>query len=111
MKRVVLLLALALPLLFDPIPVFLLSPVLDISSIFLLRSSLLILLVLHLMGMGMKFVTNDTLRAIIGFISFDARLTPFTRGLVTTRDLVYFLSITLGCLMASFRALERRKWA
>lgn len=70
-----------------------------------------ILLALHLMGMGMKFITNETFRAIVGFISFDARLTPFTRGLVTTRDLIYFLSITIGCLMASFRALERRKWA
>lgn len=70
-----------------------------------------ILLVLHLLGTGMKYVTNETMRAVMGFVSFDARLTPFTRGLVTTRDLLYFISITLGCLMASFRALERRKWA
>jgi ABC-2 type transport system permease protein len=35
----------------------------------------------------------------------------FSRGLVTTRDLLYFASIAAMSLMASFRALERRKWA
>lgn len=71
----------------------------------------IILLALHLVGMLTNYIDNDTLRAVVSFISFDARLTPFTRGLVTTRDLLYFASITIACLMASFRALERRKWA
>jgi ABC-2 type transport system permease protein len=51
------------------------------------------------------------LRDILSFISFDTRLTPFARGMVSTRDIVFFLSITVGSLMAAFRALERRKWA
>lgn len=71
----------------------------------------IILLALHLVGMLANHIDNETMRAVVSFVSFDARLTPFTRGLITTRDLVYFASITLGCLMASFRALERRKWA
>lgn len=71
----------------------------------------IILLTLHLMGMVTNYVDNETLRAIISFIGFDARLTPFTRGQITIRDIVYFASIALLCLMASFRALERRKWA
>ncbi|WP_437319979.1 ABC transporter permease [Sorangium sp. So ce385] len=50
-------------------------------------------------------------RDVLSFISFDTRLTPFARGMVSTRDIVFFLSITAGCLMAAFRALERRKWA
>jgi len=50
-------------------------------------------------------------RDVLTFISFDARLAPFARGQIITRDIVYFLSITVGCLMAAFRALERRKWA
>lgn len=54
---------------------------------------------------------GPTARNILYFISFDTRLEPFARGMISTRDVVYFLSITIGCLMAAFRALERRKWA
>lgn len=45
------------------------------------------------------------------FLAFDKRLESFTKGLVDTRDIIYFLSITAVCLIVSFRALERRKWA
>jgi ABC-2 type transport system permease protein len=47
----------------------------------------------------------------LNFVAFDARLSGFTRGLIDTRDVVYFLSITAVCLVVAFRALERRKWA
>lgn len=45
------------------------------------------------------------------FCSWDSRVNSMARGLITTRDILHFLSITVLCLMASFRALERRKWA
>jgi ABC-2 type transport system permease protein len=70
-----------------------------------------LLLGLHFMGFGMDNIKNETVRNVVAFISFDARLAPFTRGMVNTRDVLYFVSITVGCLMAAFRALERRKWA
>jgi ABC-2 type transport system permease protein len=69
------------------------------------------LFVLHFIGSATENVSNQTLRDIVSFVSFDARLAPFSRGLINTRDLVYFVSIMIGCLMAAFRALERRKWA
>jgi ABC-2 type transport system permease protein len=69
------------------------------------------LLFLHLIGLGMETAGNTWWRDVISFISFDARLAPFSRGQIITRDIVYFLSIAVGCLMAAFRALERRKWA
>jgi len=71
-----------------------------------------VLVTLSFLGMtsGVN-VQNETLRNVISFISFDTRLAPFSRGVIVTRDIVYFLSITVGCLMAAFRALERRKWA
>lgn len=49
--------------------------------------------------------------AVLRFISFDEHMSSMARGLITTRDVLYFLSITVLCLMGSFRALERRKWA
>jgi len=69
------------------------------------------LLVLGLLGRLGKVVSAGGLRDVITFVSFDARLAPFSRGQIITRDVVYFVSITVGCLMAAFRALERRKWA
>jgi ABC-2 type transport system permease protein len=44
------------------------------------------------------------------FVSLHTRIAPFVRGLINTRDLVYFATLTLGCLVGSFWALERRKW-
>ncbi len=45
------------------------------------------------------------------YISFQTRLTGFWRGLIDTRDVVFFLSVTVLSLIVAFRALERRKWA
>lgn len=68
----------------------------------------IVLFVLHFIGS--VELPPGPLSTIFTFASFDARLAPFTRGLINTRDVVFFSSITVGCLMASFRALERRKW-
>jgi ABC-2 type transport system permease protein len=71
-----------------------------------------LLFMLHFIGFGQETAKgNAVVRDIVSFVSFDARLAPFARGQIITRDVVYFLSIAVGCLMAAFRALERRKWA
>jgi ABC-2 type transport system permease protein len=69
-----------------------------------------VLFALHFVGSGIENISNPIVRNIIGFVSFETRLMPFVRGMISTRDIVYFASITVGCLMAAFRALERRKW-
>jgi ABC-2 type transport system permease protein len=48
---------------------------------------------------------------ILHYVSFQSRMTGFMRGLIDTRDVVFFLSITILALVVSFRSLERRKWA
>jgi gliding motility-associated transport system permease protein len=70
-----------------------------------------ILFLLSFGGMAVDGIKNEGVRNVVSFISFDARLAPFARGMINTRDVIYFVSITVGCLMAAFRALERRKWA
>lgn len=45
------------------------------------------------------------------YMSFQTRLSGFWRGLVDSRDVVFFLSVTILSLLVAFRALERRKWA
>jgi ABC-2 type transport system permease protein len=51
------------------------------------------------------------LAALLNYVSFQSRLNNFWRGLVDSRDVVFFLSVTALSLMVAFRALERRKWA
>ena len=48
---------------------------------------------------------------VLSYVSFQSRLEGFTRGLIDTRAVVYFLSVTGLALVVAFRALERRKWA
>lgn len=70
-----------------------------------------LLLAFTFFGLAADQIGNPVVRDVAAYVSFDARLAPFARGLVNTRDIVFFLSICFGCLMASFWALERRKWA
>jgi ABC-2 type transport system permease protein len=69
------------------------------------------LLALTFVGLLIDQVGNPALRTVLSYVSFDARLAPFSRGMINTQDIVFFVSITFGCLMGSFWALERRKWA
>ena len=55
--------------------------------------------------------TGSTLIDALGFISFQTRYAPFARGLIDTRAIVYFVSVTILCLLISFRSLESRKWS
>jgi gliding motility-associated transport system permease protein len=81
------------------------------SQVIALFVTLSTFLALHVIGYASDHVEGRTLRDVFAFVSFDTRLASFDRGLINTKDIVYFVSITVGCLMASFRALERRKWA
>jgi ABC-2 type transport system permease protein len=47
----------------------------------------------------------------IGFISFQTQYQQFAHGLIDTRAVVYFLSVTILCLLVAFRSLESRKWS
>ena len=72
--------------------------------------TLFVLLVLWLLGLGANRL-GGTMGNTLQFVAFDTRLSGFWRGLVDTRDVVFFLSVTALSLVVAFRALERRKWA
>jgi ABC-2 type transport system permease protein len=46
----------------------------------------------------------------VAFLSMQTRFEPYARGILDTRAIIYFLSLTVLCLMVAFRALESRKW-
>lgn len=52
-----------------------------------------------------------TLGTVLTYVSFQKHFEGFSRGLIDTRDVVFFLSVTVVALAIAFRALERRKWA
>jgi ABC-2 type transport system permease protein len=69
-----------------------------------------VLLALWLLGRFAQYVGGAP-GNFMNFVAFDTRLSGFWRGLIDTRDVVFFLSVTATCLVVAFRALERRKWA
>lgn len=72
------------------------------------------LVLLWMMGEFTGYVgreISETAANFMAYISFNSRLQGFIRGLVDTRDVVFFVSVTALALALAFRALERRKWA
>ena len=73
-----------------------------------------VLVMLWMMGEFTDYVGQEisqSLANVMSYISFNSRLQGFIRGLVDTRDIVYFISVAALALVFSFRSLERRKWA
>jgi ABC-2 type transport system permease protein len=48
---------------------------------------------------------------VLTFVSPQARFAPFERGLIDTKAVIYFMTITIICLLVAFRSLESRKWS
>jgi ABC-2 type transport system permease protein len=67
------------------------------------------LLILFFVGSLVQFVKGWP-GDVISFFSFQSRYEPFARGLIDTRAVVYFVSVTVLCLLESFRQLEGRRW-
>lgn len=47
----------------------------------------------------------------IAYLSFETQFEPFSRGVIDSRGIVYFLSIAVICVLVAFRNLESRKWS
>lgn len=68
------------------------------------------LLLLYVAGNVVETVPG-AMGEVIAFVSMQTRFFPFSRGLVDTRAIIYFLSIAVMCLLVAFRSLESRKWS
>ncbi|WP_394844395.1 ABC transporter permease subunit [Pendulispora brunnea] len=79
----------------------------QIIAFFLSAFTLLLLLIIGMLVETLPGALGDA----IAFISFQTRFTPFSRGLIDTRAIIYFVSIGVICLLAAFRSLESRKWS
>jgi ABC-2 type transport system permease protein len=79
----------------------------DVIAFFLTSGALSILYAIGWMVTFLHGFLGDALE----FVSFQTRYQSFSRGLVDSRAIVYFLSVTIVCLLVSFRSLESRKWS
>jgi ABC-2 type transport system permease protein len=69
----------------------------------------IVLGVLYVVGELGALVPN-TLGTVFRELSFKEHFSSFQRGLIDTRDVVFFLSCAILALMLAFRSLESRKW-
>lgn len=54
---------------------------------------------------------SGVVATIAEFVSFMSHLESLGRGVIDSRDVIYFLSVTGFALMVAFRALESRRWS
>ena len=72
----------------------------------------LTLLVLYMIGsVTLVEYMSGRVGDALAFISLQSRFEPFARGIIDSRAIIYFLSLTALCLMIAFRSLESRKWS
>lgn len=49
--------------------------------------------------------------SVLHVVSFEAHLQSMAKGVIDSRDIIFFGSIIVLSLMIAFRALERRRWS
>ena len=80
------------------------------SQILSYFATMMTLVVLYSIGFGTEFIGGAAGDAV-SFVSLHSRFEPFARGLIDSRALIYFLSLTVLGLVIAFRSLESRKWS
>jgi ABC-2 type transport system permease protein len=68
-----------------------------------------VLLGLWIIGWGAEF-SGGTLRAVLQYLSITEHMDGFSRGLIDTRDLVYYGSAIALALFLTLRSLESKRW-
>ena len=64
---------------------------------------------LFLFGKLTQFVP-ESLQPIISFLSIDGHFENISRGVIDSRDVIYYLSVIGVCLLVATTSLESRKW-
>jgi len=56
-------------------------------------------------------ISNTTVTKLIGWISFNTRYQPFTKGIFDVSSIVFFLSVIAVFIFLTARKLESRRWS
>jgi ABC-2 type transport system permease protein len=65
---------------------------------------------LYLFGKLTQFMP-EALQPVISFLSIDGHFENIGRGVIDTRDVIYYLSIIGTCLLLATTSLESRRWS
>jgi len=66
--------------------------------------------VLWTVGLFETFVSGPLARGILGYVNIFDHFDQFSKGIVDTRPVVYYLSLTVLCLFITVKIVESRKW-
>jgi len=72
--------------------------------------ALVINLTLMIAGIFTAATENPKLRGLIGYVNIFEHLQNFSRGIIETKNLVYYISLTIFMLFLTVRVVESRKW-
>jgi ABC-2 type transport system permease protein len=68
-----------------------------------------VLLGLWIIGWGAEFAGGN-LKAVLQYLSITEHMDTFSRGLIDTKDLVYYLSAIALALFLTLRSLDSKRW-
>ena len=71
--------------------------------------SFLIILVFFLLDKVLIFMPAP-LVSILEYLSVDYHFNSLARGVIDSRDIIYYISLTIFALVLATRSLESRKW-
>jgi ABC-2 type transport system permease protein len=60
---------------------------------------------------GLAQTTEEPLRSILSYLSFDAQLQNLMRGVLDVKSIVFFLSVIAFSLLLTHRSVEAQRWA
>ena len=69
-----------------------------------------LLIPLFAFGLVEQLVTSDALKEALRYVNLWSHMEDFSKGIVDTRRLAYYLSATVFFLFLAARGLEARKW-
>jgi ABC-2 type transport system permease protein len=70
----------------------------------------LFLLPFWLIERAALFIDDGLFKDIIEGLSFSNQLDPFSKGIIDTSAVLWFLLFTVGCLFLTWRSIESRRW-
>jgi len=79
------------------------------NSIIAFIAAFAISFALYLFGRLTQFVPQ-TLQPILAFLSIESHFENIGRGVIDSRDVIYYLSVTGTCLLVATTSLESRRW-
>jgi ABC-2 type transport system permease protein len=64
-----------------------------------------------LIDKGLIFMGVGALPSVIEYLSFDFHFKSIARGVIDSRNVIFFASVIGACLLATARSLDRRRWS